>query len=161
MKLLDKECNSAAGDDCASQILATIPMVMHAVISEMRGQRPTGLSLPQFRALAFLRHHENESLSELAEHFGLTLPTISKLIDGLVKRGYVERETSSSDRRCVVLKLTENGKSILKAAGQAARAWITEMLKTLSLTEQKEVIKAMDLLQHVFMNTSVKERSQL
>ena len=49
------------------------------------------LSVPQFRTLLFLRRHPGASLSEVAEHIGLTLPSISKMIDRLEARDLLAR----------------------------------------------------------------------
>ena len=40
-------------------------------------------------------------------------PTISRIIDNLVKKGYVSRISEESDRRKTVISLTENGKKIV------------------------------------------------
>jgi len=70
---------------CASEVLETAPMVMQAIRGEMRAQRPSSsLSLPQFRTLVYLENHPGASLAQVAEHIGLTPPSMSRLIDGLV-----------------------------------------------------------------------------
>lgn len=136
--------------DCAGQLLSTIPLVMRTIKIRMRGNRPANLSVPQFRVLAYLRRHEGASLSDAAEHVGLTLPTVSRLVDGLVKHGSVERETSSEDRRRVTLKLSRDGRSLLDAANRETRARLAEMLETLPEEKQAEIARAMESLRQVF-----------
>ena len=55
------------------------------------------------RTLFILQHHTGVSLSVVADHLVLTLPSASKLVDGLVKRGFVMREMSDgrSPSRCL------------------------------------------------------------
>jgi DNA-binding MarR family transcriptional regulator len=48
--------------------------------------------------------------SELAERIGVTRPTITGLVDGLVKQGLVERAAAANDRRAVRVRLTRAGK---------------------------------------------------
>ena len=79
-------------DECARQILEIVPMVMRAIRTEIRSHRGSELSVPQFRVLIFLNRHEGASLSDIAEHLGLTLPSTSKMIDGLVARNMVTRQ---------------------------------------------------------------------
>jgi DNA-binding MarR family transcriptional regulator len=63
------------------------------------GGRAHGLSVPQFRALGFVHRHAGSSLSEVADHIGLTLPAMSRLIDGLVELQLMRRQSQSADRR--------------------------------------------------------------
>ena len=73
-----------SADECGRQILEAVPMVMLAIRTWMRSHRGSDLSVPQFRVLVYLHRHEGSSLSDIAEHVGLTLPSMSKMIDGLV-----------------------------------------------------------------------------
>ena len=88
-------------EECARQVLEAVPLVMLAIRTEMRRHRGSDLSVPQFRVLVYLNRHAGASLSDIAEHMGLTLPSMSKMIDGLVLRGLVLRRTNPADRRRV------------------------------------------------------------
>src|SRR5205814_8919011 len=58
------------------------------------------LSLTQLRALHVLAYDvEQTSLKELADRLGLSLPAVSRSIDGLVQRGLVTRSEDVADRR--------------------------------------------------------------
>src|SRR3569623_815611 len=103
-------------DECAKEVLDLIPVIMRTIRSEMRRQRKMGLSVPEFRALAYVSLHPATSLSEVAEHVGTPLPSMSKMIDGLVNQKLVHRETSPEARRKITLVLTPVGKSMLQQA---------------------------------------------
>ena len=90
----------------AGVVLDTIPLVMGMVRSSMRANRGPVLSVPQFRSLALLYHNRDISLSAVAEHVGMSLPTASKLIDGLVLRGLLSRTESAEDRRKKEIRVT-------------------------------------------------------
>jgi DNA-binding MarR family transcriptional regulator len=90
-------------DECARQVLETVPLVMRTVRAEMRRHRAADLSVPQFRTLTFLSRQAGASLSQVAEHIGLTLPSMSSLVEGLVERKLILRNTHSVDRRRVTL----------------------------------------------------------
>ena len=78
-------------DVCAQEILEVVPAVMLAIRAELRRHRTADLSVPQFRTLAFIDRQADASLSDVAEHIGLTLPSMSKIVDGLVTRKFVTR----------------------------------------------------------------------
>ncbi len=78
-------------DECARQLLETIPQIMRFIRAEMRSHRGHDLSVPQFRTLTFIHRNPEVSLSHLADHLGLTLPSTSKLVDGLVNQKIITR----------------------------------------------------------------------
>src|SRR5438876_76025 len=91
---------------CAADILTGVPLIMRFIREEMRVRRRGQLSVPQFRALLFATLQEEPSVSGLAEHLGLSLPTASRLVDLLVRRGLMERKLVAKDRRRIRLSLT-------------------------------------------------------
>jgi DNA-binding MarR family transcriptional regulator len=109
--------------------------------------------VPQFRSLLFLSRHENASLSEVAEHIGLTLPSMSRIVDILVDRGLTTRETHHGDRRRVTLALTARGRATLRSALKAAEAYLRELFRILPSTERATVVQAMRVLRPLFTQT--------
>ena len=58
--------------ECARRVMELIPAVMRCIRAEMRQQCRNQLSVPQFRPLAYVRRQPGVSLSEVAEHIGVT-----------------------------------------------------------------------------------------
>src|SRR5262245_52484967 len=137
-------------DTCAREVLDVIPLVMRTVRTEMRRHRAPGLSVPHFRVLAYLGRNAGASLSEVAEHVGLQLPSMSTLIDGLVTRGFVTRAPSATDRRRVTLNLTPSGQATLATSRQHSQAKLAEHLAALTPEQQATIIAAMGALREVF-----------
>jgi len=142
--------SSISLDECAREVLETVPLVMRTVRAEMRHHRAADLSVPQFRTLNFLHHQAGASLSQVAEHIGLTLPSVSLLVDGLVERKLILRNTSAADRRRVTLTLTARGQSVLDAAHGATQAALAEKLAALSAQDRGIVVQAMQALHPLF-----------
>ncbi len=137
-------------EECAALLMDVVPLVMRAVRAEMRCRRAEDLSVPQFRVLAFLSYRAGASLSDVAEHVGLTLPAMSRLVDGLVVRGLVDRATCAADRRRVTLALTERGGALLASARQATEARLAELLSGLSPSDRAALAVALPALRRVF-----------
>ena len=135
---------------CAQEVLEVIPLVMRTIRAEMRRHRTADLSVPQFRTLAFVDRNGNASLSDVAEHIGLTLPSVSKIVDGLVTRKLVTRQTAPEDRRRMTLALTTRGRSALQATREATRACLAEDLATLTERERETIMQAMTILRPVY-----------
>jgi DNA-binding MarR family transcriptional regulator len=142
---------SVSPDECSREVLEVVPLIMRAIRAEMRSHRTPDLSVPQFRTLAYLSRHEGASLSDVAEHIGLTLPSMSKMMDGLVARQLVTREISSSDRRRVTLRLTPLGRTTWQSAREATQAHLSQRLAALSASERSLLVRAMQALRPIFM----------
>ena len=137
-------------DKCACEVLETVPLVMRTVRAEMRRRCAADLSVPQFRTLNFLGHQAGASLSEVAEHIGLKLPSISVLVDGLVERRLVSRTPCATDRRRITLTLTARGQSVLEATHAATQAALAGKLAALSAQDRLTVAQAMQALRSIF-----------
>ena len=74
-----------------------------------------GLSLPQYRALAFLAEGA-AAASALAGNLAVSRPSVTAVVDGLVTRGLVERRPDAGDRRRVHHELTTSGRRALESA---------------------------------------------
>jgi MarR family transcriptional regulator for hemolysin len=141
---------AASPETCAQEILEVVPAVMRAIRSEMRRHRTADLSVPQFRTLAFISNKTDASLSEVAEHIGLTLPSLSKIVDGLVARKFVTRQTHPTDRRRMTLALTARGLTALETSRAATRACLAQELATLGDRQRETIVRAMEILRPVF-----------
>lgn len=132
---------------CAASTMDTFHMMMRAIHMEMRKRSPADLSIQQFHAMKTIQHHEGASLSEVSEHLGSTLSAASKLIDGLVERGYVHRETCKHDRRRLLLAITQIGEQAMESVDLEVRSLLAEKLALLSPNERAILSMAMDVLQ--------------
>lgn len=71
-----------------------------------------GLTGAQFEVLRQLWEHDRLELRSLQQRLGITSPTLTGIVDGLVERGMVERQTSLEDARVKQLYLTAQGQSM-------------------------------------------------
>jgi len=135
--------------DCSTRLLEVVPSIMHHIRKELRSHAMPGLSVPQFRTLNYLRRHPDASLSSVAEHLGLTPPTVSKMIQKLVEQGVIIRNTAT-DRRQVRLSLSAAGVSVVTQAREETRTQLAENLTTLSQEELMNLLSALEILEYVF-----------
>lgn len=106
-----------------------------------RGLQQTGLSLAQYRILAFLSEERHAAAaSKLADRMAVSRPTITALIDGLVAKGLVTRDHVPSDRRRVSVALTAAGRRTLLAADRAIDTELRALTANLAPDELAEAI---------------------
>ncbi|HXX72343.1 MAG TPA: MarR family transcriptional regulator [Candidatus Acidoferrales bacterium] len=139
-----------APDECAHEVLDVVPLAMRLIRKKLREHGAQFLSVPQFRTLLFISSNKGASLSEVADHIGLTLPSMSALVDGLVTRNFVVRRTRPEDRRRVDLTLTERGETTLRSARNATQDYLKVRFSGLSESERGTILKGMKILRRVF-----------
>lgn len=137
-------------DECAHEVLDVVPLAMRTIRKQLREHGAQLLSVPQFRTLLFISGNRGASLSEVADHIGLTLPSMSALVDGLVARNFVIRRTRRDDRRRVDLTLTERGEATLDSARNGTQDYLKERFSRFSETERSTIVRGMKILRQVF-----------
>ena len=123
---------------------------MRCIRANVRRHRGPEMSVPQFRTMAFIGRNKGAALSDVAAHLGLTLPSSSKLVEGLVAAKLATREVHSQDRRCVVLALTSAGQKRYEAARRKARDFLAEKLVSLGGDERERMLEATRTLKAIF-----------
>jgi DNA-binding MarR family transcriptional regulator len=140
-------------DTCAQELLEVMPLVMQHLRQTMRGQTSPDLRVPELRSLAFLRHNPGSNLTDLAEYIGVSLPSMSKLVDTLNYRELITRQPDLQDRRRVRLTLTEAGATELASARKAAKTAFIAKLTQLDRGDIDAVARSMHLLRQLFVTT--------
>ena len=72
-----------------------------------------GLSFTQMKALFLLQEREELTVKDIAEHLSMSLPAMSRSVDGLVQRGFVARREHETDRRSKQIALLPQGREVL------------------------------------------------
>jgi DNA-binding MarR family transcriptional regulator len=73
------------------------------------------LTLPQYYILTLLSARDGRPFKELADELVCTRATVTGIVDTLEKKGLVVRAPHPEDRRSMLVKLTEEGRTLLQA----------------------------------------------
>ena len=150
MQSLQDAINTSTGPYlCAQELFDTVPLVMRIIRKYMRQHR-SGLTVAQFRTIYYVSNTPQSSLSDVADSIGLSLPAMSRMVDGLVEKGYLNRRTCANDRRHVRLSVTPRGETALRESRQMAQAQLAEIVSQLSARQQKDVIDVMRVVRDAF-----------
>jgi DNA-binding MarR family transcriptional regulator len=105
------------------------------------------LSVTQLKALCALdAQGEERSVKALAESMGVSLPTMSRAVDGLFERGFVLREEDPVDRRMKRLRLTDAGRRVPLALNEARLSALQELIGSLGDEEAEALEHALTLI---------------
>lgn len=105
---------------------------------------PHGLTFPQYNVLRILRGAgEPLPTMEISERMIEATPGITRLVDGLEKKGLLARERSAEDRRQVLCRLTPAGHDLLSNLDGPIDALDARSLSMLSEEEQRDLTALM------------------
>ncbi len=137
-------------EETAALLLDVVPRVMHGIRREMRAAKPANLSMARFRALLFLKRHPGAGTSHLAEHFGISAPSASRLASGLVKDALAERTIPDDDRRRVGLAISEKGLEALEIATRGANSCLRSLLTGFDAEKRKIMCLGLSEMRNLF-----------
>lgn len=100
----------------------------------------THLSVVQIQTLFFLDSRQKVTMSDLAQHFLIELPSATSLINKLCDQDLVKRYEDKQDRRLVMVTLTQAGKSLLQLALQERKKKLEKLLSYLSTKEKQDLL---------------------
>jgi len=131
----------------ARELLHVTMLVMRSVAAEMRRSR-TPLAPPQVGTLMKLSTG-SYTVSELARHQAVSLPTMSRSVDMLVRRKFLERSIDEQDRRQMRVRLTPEGKDVVADVWRQSERHVGRILEDLSVDERGSVVAALDVLERI------------
>jgi DNA-binding MarR family transcriptional regulator len=105
------------------------------------GGTETVLSDIQLAALAALARHDSMTPGELAEHEKVQPPSMTRVIAVLEERGLVKREPHATDRRQVVLTVTDEGRDVVQRVRRRREAWLAQRLQELT-PDERHILRA-------------------
>ena len=131
----------------ARDLLHVTMMLWRSIGSEMR-RAPQALAPAQMASLMRLSAGP-AAMTELARHLAVSVPTVSKSIDVLVDRGWVERWVDPSDRRQTIVRLTREGRSVSAAMKRQSRRHVAGLLASLTSDQRTQLMTTLEVLKGV------------
>ncbi|MCA9756177.1 MAG: MarR family transcriptional regulator [Candidatus Eisenbacteria bacterium] len=121
----------------ASVVSRLVDVTESVVYQTTRPLEPVGLSLPQYHVLRILRDAQPDGLlvHEVGSRLVARAPNITRLVDKLETKAFVERSRSDSDRRTVRLAITADGLELLETLDGPMEAAVSRAMGPLSDSE--------------------------
>ena len=101
-----------------------------------------GVSAPQYNVLRILRGAEPEGLPSLAvaDRMVTRVPDVTRLLERLVAKGWVQRSRSEHDGRVVIARITDAGMALLADIDEPLVTYHHEQLAHMSKDELVQLI---------------------
>ncbi len=131
----------------ALEIIASLRRVLSRVGGESSAVWiELDVTMPQMKVLMLLREHGALRVGVLARHLNVSTPTITGIVDRLVRQSLVERADDPSDRRLVLNGLTDKGVEAMERLAHRSDIELQRMVGSLSAEEQAEIARSLKRL---------------
>ena len=140
-------------NEITNEIAIMLPKLMKGVNTNLLTK--ITVTQAQMTILVSIRDYEKCRISTLAKDRDISPPTVTGLIDRLVRDGYVKRIPDPDDRRACIVSLTKKGENSVKDFLDTVRKVWKDILLCLSTKEQRQYL---NILRKIVNTLSKKER---
>jgi len=98
----------------------------------------------RFKYLKEIYKRKEVTLTELAETFSISKPTVNEVINKFLENGIVTKKKSETDKRISYISLTDLGEVLASTNTLESQRAVSKMSKILSQKELKQLVKIFD-----------------
>ncbi|MHB1492384.1 MAG: MarR family winged helix-turn-helix transcriptional regulator [Thermoplasmataceae archaeon] len=134
-------------------------LLQEVMFLQMGSVRDNGLTVPKFFLLKFLNYHGERKTSDISQLLGISLPTVSEILNSIESDRLIERVHDEKDRRVVMVRLTDQGRAFVKNIESRNQTLIE---RSLSRMPDHDLDAMLDFLREltVLIHNSVEKKIQ-
>ncbi|WP_049372023.1 MarR family winged helix-turn-helix transcriptional regulator [Staphylococcus epidermidis] len=103
-----------------------------------------GITYSQYLVLLTLWEENPQTLNSIGRHLDLSSNTLTPLLKRLEQSGWVKRERQQSDKRQLIITLTDNGQQQQEAVFEAISSCLPQEFDTTEYDETKHVFEELE-----------------
>jgi DNA-binding MarR family transcriptional regulator len=145
MNMTSPQTRSDAG--LASALRISVSRLARRLRAERTVHGLPELSDTQLGALATLERHGAMTPGELADHEKVQPPSMTRVIAVLEQRNLVMRSAHATDKRQVMLSVTDAGRDLVHQSRRLRDAWLAKRLRELTPQERAKLRAAAPILE--------------
>ena len=134
---------SPAGDGRSQPVVDAVvgaSRALVAIAARSLGAAGEDVTLPQYRALVVLASRGPQRVVDLAGFLDVTASTATRMCDRLVRKGLVQRQRSSSDRRAVRVRISSAGRDLVAAVTQRRRREVQAIVERMPTADRERLV---------------------
>ena len=137
----------SAREAVIERLVATFEAMMHSVASAHAPEfLEVGMTMSQAKVLYLVQAASGLRMSDLSARLGVSLSTVSGVVDRLVDQGLLNRRDDPADRRHVVLWMTDAGTTQLQLFRELNEGQIRALLSRIDAADLVVIEQALDVL---------------
>ena len=154
VKAIAEKAAAEAGPEAQETAARLTALLRHVFLydrgNQLRVIEETGLSMTQCKVLLELgglgQTSEAWQVGDLAELFGVSVPSMSRAVDALVKGGMATRVEDPNDRRVRQVRITAKGKHLVETLVAVRQSGMEVFAATLTAAQRRKLDAAVDSL---------------
>lgn len=100
--------------------------------------------------MLFVEKRKEVTMTELVEYINSPMSTATGIVDRLVRNGYIRRDRSDTDRRIVLIRLTEEGSRLVNSLKGIISKYLNMIMEDLTEEEKRFLAKiALKIMQNL------------
>src|SRR5215203_2597228 len=144
------QSNGSTRGDAALPLAGDLRIAVMRLSRRLRAERAeVGLTLTQLSALAALERHGPTTPGHLASIERVRPPSMTRVLNGLGDEGLVARTAHPTDGRQVVVAVTDEARTRLRADRRRREAWLAQRLATLDVDERRALRAVVPILEEL------------
>ena len=144
--------SSAKATECAMNLILTADLLEKRITNLLL---PFNLSPATGLVLSMLADSETPiSPNNIADRLIISRASVTSLLDSLEKRGFVKRQPHLTDRRMILVELTDSGRQVANRFRPIVHQHQKLWLNALDEEEQKRLIETLQRLQASLMDSA-------
>lgn len=120
-----------------------------------------GITYPQYLVLMVLWEHEELTVNEIAEKLILNTNTVTPLLKRMESQQILTRESSKTDQRKVIVRLTEHGKAMQTEAAEIPFRLLNKLNMTMEKTQLAEALELKNRLYNLIQVLESVEQKEI
>jgi DNA-binding MarR family transcriptional regulator len=140
----------------SDRVLICLRRIIQAIeIHSRQLARKHGITIPQLIILKQIEGKEKITVTQLAKQISLKQSTVTDILNRLERKGLVQRQKDTGDRRCVWVKETDLGKALPEAAPSLSQGKFLEKFEDLEDWKQNMVLASIEFLGMLIVDDEV------
>ena len=116
-----------------------------------------GITMSQCSTLLAIGKKGAMTMHALSEWMSLATSTMTRIVDNLVRDGYIERTQDPQDRRVVRVSLTEEGEKLFQIILQVYHGYHQKIVENIPAEELHQVVESLTMLIEAIKKTPLLE----
>lgn len=133
-----------------SRRVQVITKLLHSLVGGFKSNTEQKLKKNEVKLLLELNFHPNQPLKHYVDAVGMEFGSFTYLSDKLIKKGYVVKVPSTTDKRVTILSLTEEGDKLAMEICRQFQDHVLSKIDSLEPAYQKKLNQAFKLVDEVY-----------
>jgi len=110
---------------------------------ERSGKCCHGVTLSQCHTLDLLSKRGKLTMNELSRQMGLAKSTMTRIVNNMVREGWIEQVNDPKDRRLVNVHLTQRGRRMAERLGLSSQEYVQRILRHIPSEKMPQVLESL------------------